>query len=369
LGYIKRTPLSDFRTQSRGGMGAKGSDTRDEDFVEYIYPASMHATLLIFTAKGRCYWLKVYNIPEGVKNSKGRAIQNLLNIDKDDKVNAFIRIKHLRSDINFLNSHYLVFCTRQGLIKKTLLRAYSHRRRDGINAITLREGDGLVDVLLTNGHCEILIADRNGHAIRFPESKVRAMGRNAAGVRAMRLDEDDPSDEVVGMICLKDKEQESVLVVSEKGYGKRSDIEDYRITNRGGKGVRTLNITDKTGKLVAIKNVTEENDLMIINKSGIAIRLSVKDLKIQGRATQGVRLINLEKRHDEIASVCKVLSEEEEKAVEEKAANEAAEAKNYVGEEDDNDELNDEMYLDEDAGDESDMDDSADNDEDPEEDK
>ncbi len=311
MGYIKRTPLSEFRAQGRGGVGAKGSETRDEDFVEYIYPASMHATLLIFTAKGRCYWLKVYEIPEGAKNAKGRAIQNLLNIEPDDKVNAFIRVKKLQTDTEFVNSHYLLFCTKKGVIKKTLLEAYSRPRQNGVNAITLRPGDGLIDVCLTDGNNEVLIANRNGRAIRFHESAVRDMGRTASGVRSMTLD-NDPNDEVIGMVCIKDKDAETVLVVSEQGYGKRSVIDDYRITNRGGKGVKTINITEKTGKLVAIKNVTEDNDIMIINKSGITIRLKVADLNVIGRATQGVRLINLEKRNDEIASVCKVLSDQEE---------------------------------------------------------
>ena len=315
MGYIKRTPLSEFRAQGRGGVGVKGSETRDEDFVEYIYPASMHATLLFFTAKGRCYWLKVYEIPEGAKNAKGRAIQNLLNIEADDKIQAFIRVKNLTRDTEFINSHYLLFCTKRGIIKKTLLEAYSRPRRDGVNAISLREDDGLIQVCMTNGDNEVIIANRNGRAIRFHESTVREMGRTATGVRGMTLDEDG-SDEVVGMICIKDKEKETVLVVSEQGYGKRSSIDDYRITNRGGKGVKTINITEKTGKLVAIKNVTDENDLMIINKSGITIRLNVADLNVIGRATQGVRLINLEKRNDEIASVCKVLSESEEEQVE-----------------------------------------------------
>lgn len=322
MGYIKRTPLSEFRAQGRGGVGAKGSETRDEDFVEYIYPASMHATLMFFTAKGKCYWLKVFEIPEGAKSSKGRAIQNLLNIESDDKVQAFIRVKKLTTDTEFINSHYLLFCTKKGIIKKTLLEAYSRPRQNGVNAITLREDDGLIQVCMTNGNNEVLIANRNGRAIRFHESAVRVMGRTASGVRGMTLDEDG-TDEVVGMICVKNKEQDTVLVVSEQGYGKRSLIDDYRITNRGGKGVKTINITEKTGKLVAIKNVTEENDLMIINKSGIALRMKVKDLHIIGRATQGVRLINLEKRNDEIASVCKVLSESDEKEAEEKAAREA----------------------------------------------
>ena len=276
----------------------------------------MHATLLFFTAKGRCYWLKVYEIPEGAKNAKGRAIQNLLNIEADDKIQAFIRVKNLMRDTEFINSHYLLFCTKRGVIKKTLLEAYSRPRRDGVNAITLREDDGLIQVCMTNGNNEVIIANRNGRAIRFHESTVREMGRTATGVRGMTLDEDG-MDEAVGMICIQDKEKETVLVVSEQGYGKRSSIEDYRITNRGGKGVKTINITEKTGKLVAIKNVTDENDLMIINKSGITIRLNVADLSVIGRATQGVRLINLEKRNDEIASVCKVLSESEEEQVEE----------------------------------------------------
>ncbi len=320
-GYIKRTPLKEFRAQGRGGVGAKGSETRDEDFVEHIYPASMHATMLFFTAKGRCYWLKVYEIPEGAKNAKGRAIQNLLNIEADDKVQAFIRVKNLTTDTEFINSHFLLFCTKKGVIKKTSLEAYSRPRANGVNAITLREDDGLIQVCLTNGDREVVIANRNGRAIRFHESAVREMGRTAAGVRGMTLDEDG-EDEVVGMICIKDKEQESILVVSEQGYGKRSSIDDYRITNRGGKGVKTINITEKTGKLVAIKNVTDENDLMIINKSGITLRMKVNDLHVIGRATQGVRLINLEKRNDEIASVCKVLSESEEEAVEESASQE-----------------------------------------------
>ena len=322
MGYIKRTPLSEFRAQGRGGVGAKGSETRDADFVEYIYPASMHATLLIFTAKGKCYWLKVFEIPEGAKNAKGRAIQNLLNIEPDDKVNAFIRVKKLTTDTEFINSHYLLFCTKKGVIKKTLLDAYSRPRQNGVNAITLREDDGLIEVCMTNGNNEVLIANRNGRAIRFHESAVRVMGRTASGVRGMTLDE-DPSDEVVGMVCIKDKETDTVLVVSEQGYGKRSIVEDYRMTNRGGKGVKTLNITEKTGKLVAIKNVTEENDIMIINKSGITIRMKVTDLNVIGRATQGVRLINLGKRNDEIASVCKVLSESEEQVNEENAEQDA----------------------------------------------
>jgi len=309
LGYIKRTALAEFHAQNRGGVGAKGSETRDEDFVEYIYPASMHATMLLFTQKGKCYWLKVYEIPEGAKTSKGRAIQNLLNIDPDDRVNAFVRVKHL-NDSEFINSHYLLFCTKQGVIKKTLLEQYSRPRANGVNAITLHEGDQLIGVRMTNGSNEIIIANRNGRAIRFNESKVRSMGRTAAGVKGMTLDGGD--DEVIGMICIKDIAKETILVVSEHGYGKRSLIDAYRITNRGGKGVKTLNVTDKTGSLVGIKTVTDDNDIMIINKSGITIRLSVSGINVIGRAAQGVRLINLEKRNDEIASVCKVMSEPEE---------------------------------------------------------
>ena len=310
LGYIKRTPLAEFRTQNRGGVGSKGSETRDEDFVEHIYPATMHNTMMFFTQKGKCYWLKVYEIPEGTKISKGRAIQNLLNIEPGDVVTAYLRVKNL-NDAEFINSHYVVFCTKDGVIKKTLLEQYSRPRQNGVNAITIREEDRVIEVRMTNGDNEIIIANRNGRAIRFHESTVRCMGRTATGVRGITLDEDG-QDEVIGMICIKDPETESIMVVSEQGYGKRSDIEDYRITNRGGKGVNTLNITEKTGKLVAIKTVTDENDLMIINKSGITIRLKVEDVRIMGRATQGVRLINLEKRNDQIGSVCKVMSESEE---------------------------------------------------------
>jgi DNA gyrase subunit A len=309
LGYIKRTPLSDFRTQHRGGVGSKGTETRQEDFVEHIYPATMHNTMMFFTQKGRCYWLKVYEIPEGSKNTKGRAIQNLLNIEPGDTVTAYLRVKNL-NDKEFINSHYVVFCTKNGVIKKTLLEQYSRPRQNGVNAITIREDDRVIEVRMTNGDNEIVIANRNGRAIRFHESVVREMGRTATGVRAMTLDEDQ-EDEVIGMICIKDKENESIMVVSSQGYGKRSEIEDYRITNRGGKGVKTLNITEKTGKLVAIKSVTDDNDLMIINKSGITIRVRVENFRIMGRATQGVRLINLEKRNDQIASVCKVNSDPE----------------------------------------------------------
>ena len=314
MGYIKRTPLTDFRAQNRGGVGARGSDTREEDFIEYIYPASMHNYMLFFTQKGKCFWLKVYEIPEGAKNSKGRAIQNLLNIDADDKVNAFIRIKQLQ-DPEYNMTHNLVFCTKKGVIKKTRLEAYSRPRTNGVNAITIREDDQVIQVRLTTGDSEIIMANKEGRAIRFHETKVREMGRTATGVRGMTLDE-NVGDEVIGMICVNDPEKETVMVVSEQGYGKRSEIEDYRVTNRGGKGVKTLNITPKTGKLVAIKNVTDENDLVIINKSGITLRLKVADVRVMGRATQGVRLINLEKRNDEIASVCKVLSDSTEEAME-----------------------------------------------------
>lgn len=341
LGYIKRTALTEFRAQNRGGVGSKGSDSRDEDFIEYIYPASMHNTMLFFTQKGRCYWLKVYEIPEGSKNSKGRAMQNLLNIDSDDKVNAFINIKGL-NDPDFINSHYLIFCTKNGVIKKTSLEAYSRPRQNGVNAITIREDDKVIQVCMTDGNSEVLMANRNGRAIRFHESKVREMGRTATGVRGMELDEDG-QDEVVGMICVSKDTNETVMVVSQQGYGKRTMLDErdeegnlvldetgspiaiYRITNRGGKGVKTMNISDKTGKLVSIMNVVDENDLMIINKSGITIRLKMADIRVMGRATQGVRLINLEKRNDEIASVCKVLSEPEEEVTEEVVLEEGVE--------------------------------------------
>ncbi len=314
LGYIKRTPLIDFKTQNRGGVGAKGSQTRDEDFVEYIYPATNHNYMLFFTQKGKCYWLKVYEIPEGTKTSKGRAIQNLLNIDADDSITAFVRVLTL-DDAEYINSHYLLFCTSQGVIKKTLLEAYSRPRQNGVIAIGLRDDDQVISVRLTNGKNNIVMANRNGRAIRFFEEDVRPMGRTATGVKGMTLDEDG-QDHVIGMICGTPDSGESVLVVSEQGYGKRTMLDDedgepiYRITRRGGKGVKTLNITEKTGKLVAIKSVTDENDLMIINKSGITIRVKISDIRIMGRATQGVRLINLEKRNDEIASVCKVNADE-----------------------------------------------------------
>ena len=313
LGYIKRTPLSEFRAQGRGGVGVKGSDTRDEDFIEYIYTATMHNYMLFFTQQGRCYWLKVYDIPEGTRTSKGRAIQNLLNIDSDDKVKAFINVKRL-GDADFVKSHYLMFCTKKGVVKKTCLEAYSRPRQNGVNAIIIREGDELLQVRMTNGREEVLLANRNGRAIRFNESTVRDMGRMSAGVKGMTLDGGD--DEVVGMITMTEDTQKTVMVVSEKGRGKRSNLEDYRITNRGGKGVKTISITEKTGRLVDIKDVDDSKDLMIINKSGITIRLHVADINVYGRAAQGVKLIDLEKRNDEIVSVCVVDSNEED-AVEE----------------------------------------------------
>ena len=307
MGYIKRTPLSEFREQARGGVGSKGARTREQDFTEYIYPATMHQTMLFFTRKGRCYWLKCYEIPEGDKNFKGRAIQNMLNIEPDDSVNAMLRLRGL-NDEEFVNSHYVVFATKNGTIKKTCLEAYSRPRTNGVNAINIVDGDEVVDVRLTNGKNEIILANRNGRAVRFDENTVRSMGRVSTGVRGMQLDGDD--DQVVGMIIVNNAETETVMVVSENGYGKRSQVEDYRKTNRGGKGVKTFSITEKTGRLVAIKNVTDDNDLMIINKSGIAIRLAVSDCRVMGRATQGVRLINLSKKNDVIASVCKVMSSE-----------------------------------------------------------
>lgn len=314
LGYIKRTPLSEFREQARGGVGAKGARTREQDFTEYIYPATMHQTMLFFTRKGRCYWLKCYEIPEGDKNFKGRAIQNMLNIESDDSVNALLRLRGL-DDEEFVKSHYVVFATKNGTVKKTSLEAYSRPRANGVIAINIAEGDEVVDVRLTNGHNELILADRNGRAVRFNETDVRCMGRVSTGVRGMKLDDGD--DAVIGMIVVNDAATETVMVVSEEGYGKRSQVEDYRKTARGGKGVKTLNITEKTGRLVAIKNVTDDNDLMIINRSGIAIRLSVAECRVMGRATQGVRLINLAKKNDVIASVCKVMSSELEASVEE----------------------------------------------------
>ncbi len=314
MGYIKRTPLSEFRAQNRGGVGSRGSNTREEDFIEYIYPASMHANLLFFTRRGMVYKMKVYELPEGAKNSKGRAIQNLLNIEPGDSVNAFIRCKNLE-DAEFTSTHNLVFATRQGIIKKTSLSEYARVNIKGKKAIVIREGDQVIGVELTDGNAEILMANRNGRAIRFNESTVRQMGRVSTGVRGMRLD-DDGSDEVVGMICMHPDDNKNVMVISENGFGKRSLLDGYRITNRGGKGVKTMNVTEKTGHVVAIKSVDDDNDLMIINKSGITLRIRVADFRVMGRATQGVRIINLDKRGDEIASVCCVDTDPEEEAVE-----------------------------------------------------
>lgn len=309
MGYIKRTKLDEFHEQGRGGVGAKAARHRDNDFTEYIYPATMHNTLLFFTRKGRCYWQKCYEVPEGDKNSKGRAIQNMLNIESDDAINAVLRVKNF-NDEEFLKTHFVVFATKKGIIKKTCLEAYRHQRAIGVKAININDDDEVVAVRLTNGHNELLLANRNGRAVRFNEDQVRTMGRVSTGVIGMRLDEGD--DELVGMVCVNDPQTESIMVVSENGYGKRSDVEDYRKTSRGAKGVKTLAVTEKTGRLVAIKVVTDENDLMIINKSGILIRLKVADVRIMGRATQGVRLINLTKKNDTIASVCKVDSNADE---------------------------------------------------------
>jgi DNA gyrase subunit A len=306
MGYIKRTPLSEFKTQNRGGVGSKGSSTRDEDFIEHIYPASMHNTLLFFTKLGRCFWLKVYEIPEGSKNTKGRAIQNILNIGPDDAVKAFMRVKRLNDDVDFINSHYIIMGTKKGVIKKSLLADYSRPRTNGVNAITIKDDDELIQAQITNGRNEIFMATRSGRAIRFNESKVRCIGRTGQGVRGITLESE--KDEVVGMICVKNMD-EDILVVSEKGYGKRSKIEDYRVTNRGGKGVKTMRITEKTGDLVTIEAVTADNDLMIINKSGITIRLAIENVRVTGRTTQGVRFINLDKKQDEIASITKVMAE------------------------------------------------------------
>ena len=316
MGYIKRTPLSDFREQARGGVGAKGARHREQDFTEFIYPATMHQTMLFFTKKGRCFWLKCYEIPEGDRNSKGRAIQNMLNIESDDTLNAILRLSGL-NDEEFNKSHYVIFATKNGTVKKTSLEAYSRPRANGVIAINIAEGDEVIDVRLTNGNNELIIANRNGRAVRFNENAIRTMGRTATGVRGMRLDAEN--DDVIGMVTVNDADTETVMVVSEQGYGKRSLVQDYRITNRGGKGVKTMSITDKTGRLVSIKNVTDDNDLMIINKSGIVIRLSVADVRIMGRATQGVRLINLAKKNDVIANVCKVMSSELETTVEEES--------------------------------------------------
>lgn len=314
LGYIKRTPLAEYRIQNRGGVGAKGSTTRDEDFIQHIYVANMHSTMLFFTQKGRCFWLKVYEIPEGSKASKGRAIQNVLNIDPDDKVKAYINVKKL-NDEEYINNNFIILATKRGVVKKTSLEAYSRPRTNGVNAITIRENDELLEAVLTNGKCDILLAAREGKCVRFNEEDVRAIGRTASGVRGINISEED---EVIGMICVdttdSESEEKHILVVSENGYGKRSDLQDYRITSRGAKGVKTINITDKTGDLIAIKDVTDENDLMIINKSGITIRVAVENIRVAGRATQGVKLINL-REGDMIAAVCRV-NKSEEKPVE-----------------------------------------------------
>jgi DNA gyrase subunit A len=311
LGYIKRTLLTEYRTQSRGGRGSKGSTVRDEDFVEHIFVATNHNYIMLFSEKGQCYWLRAYEIPEGAKSTKGRAIQNLINIEAGDKIKAFINASNLK-DEEYLNNNYIIMATKQGIIKKTLLEAYSRPRANGINAINITEGDELLEAKLTNGKNEIVLATESGRAIRFNESAVRAVGRNSIGVTGVRMADD--KDVVIGMICIGDLEKETVLVVSENGYGKRTDIEDYRVTNRGGKGVKTMNITDKTGKLVSIKSVTEDNDLMIINKSGITIRIPVSALRVMGRATQGVRLIKLDDG-DSIASVCKTDKDEIDEAI------------------------------------------------------
>jgi len=306
LGYVKRTPLSEYRRQNRGGKGMKGSDVRDEDFLEHLFVASNHNYLLFFTEKGKCFWLRVFEIPEGTKASKGRAIQNLISIDPEDKVRAFINVKDLKNE-EYINSNFIILATRRGTIKKTSLEAYSRPRQNGINAITINEGDQLLQAKLTQGEDEVVLALKSGRAIRFNEQTVRPMGRNAAGVRGIRLG--GGTDEVIGMVCIPKYKECDILVVSENGYGKRSDIEDYRVTNRGGKGVKTLNITEKTGSLIAIKDVTDNDDLMIINRSGIIIRLAVTDLRVMGRATQGVRLIKINEG-DAIAAVAKVEVEE-----------------------------------------------------------
>ena len=310
MGYIKRTPLSDYKVQNRGGVGSKGSATRDEDFLEHMLMATMHNTMLFFTEKGKCFWLKVYEIPEGTKQSKGRAIQNLLNIEPGDKVKAYVNLLDLK-DTDYINSNYIVLCTKKGIIKKTTLEAYSRPRQSGVNAITIKEGDQLLEAKLTNGDNDIMIAVKSGRAIRFPESKVRPMGRTAAGVIGIWMEE---SDEAIGMVCVEPTNA-NILVVSEKGYGKRSAIEDYRITNRGGKGVKTINMTEKTGSLISLIDVTDEDNLMIINRSGLTIRMEVSSLRVMGRNTQGVKLINL-RPDDAIAAVAKVSASKEEEAIE-----------------------------------------------------
>ena len=306
-GYIKKTPLAEYRTQNRGGVGQKGSTTRSEDFLEYLFVGTNHQYMLFFTQKGKCFWMRVYEIPEGSKLSKGRAIQNLINIEPDDKVKAFICTQDLK-DETYINDHYVIMCTKKGQVKKTSLEQYSRQRSNGINAITIKEGDELLEAKLTTGNSQILMSVKSGKCIRFEESKTRPMGRNASGVRGVRLKDDN--DEVVGMLSVNDMDSD-ILVVSENGYGKRSKLDDYRITNRGGKGVKTISITEKTGSLVSIKNVSDGDDLMIINKSGIAIRMEVSDLRVMGRATQGVKLINI-KDNDSIAAVAKVVLEDDE---------------------------------------------------------
>jgi DNA gyrase subunit A len=309
MGYIKRTPLAEYRTQNRGGKGAKGSATRDEDFIEHIYVASMHNTMMFFTEMGRCYWLKVYQIPEGTRASKGRAIQNVIQIDPGDKVRAYINVKNL-NDKDFVENNYLVMCTKRGIVKKTTLEAYSRPRTNGVNAIVIREGDQLLEVKLTSGNAEVMIATREGRAIRFNESTVRPMGRISSGVRAISIEDDN---EVVGMIAIEPESKEDVLVLSENGYGKRTDLDEYRVTNRGGKGVKTINITEKTGQLISIQAVTDDNDLMIINRSGLTIRTSADQIRVAGRATQGVKVIDL-REGDSIASVTAVPKTEEDEA-------------------------------------------------------
>lgn len=314
-GYIKRTSLTEYKTQNRGGVGQKGSTTRSEDFLEYLFTGTNHQYMIFFTQNGKCYWMRVYEIPEGSKTSKGRAIQNLINIEPDDKVKAFICTQDLK-DEEYINSHYVIMATKKGQVKKTSLEQYSRPRVNGINAITIREDDELIEAKLTNGESQVMLALRSGKAIRFEESKTRPMGRNASGVRGITLADD--KDEVVGMIAVNDMEA-NILVVSENGYGKRSKLEDYRITNRGGKGVKTISVTEKTGELVTIKNVTDKDDLMIINKSGLAIRMSIENLRVMGRATQGVKLINL-KGNDAIAAVAKVMKDEDEVEIMDEAA-------------------------------------------------
>ena len=325
MGYIKRTPLAEYRIQNRGGVGMKGSATRDEDFIEHIYVASMHNTMIFFTEKGRCYWLKVYDIPEGTRASKGRAIQNIIQIEPDDKVRAYINTKNL-NDAEYINNNYIVMCTREGVVKKTKLEAYSRPRQNGVNAIVIREGDQLIEAKITSGEAEIMIAARGGKAIRFNESTVRPIGRVGAGVRGITLDE---GDEVIGMICIEPDSKQDVLVLSENGYGKRTDLDEYRVTNRGGKGVKTINITDKTGDLIAIQAVTDENDLMIINRSGVTIRTKVEQIRVAGRATQGVKIINL-REGDVIASVMAVPVSDEEEIEENVVVAEGAEATTEV---------------------------------------